>query len=181
MLLCLLVVTPVVAETVEGFQLADTNLIVLCANKSDVTAHVKVSSVMFVRKPMDPSVVDLTVYGRLITLQVKRVYLQKYAVNDFPDNIYIFRDGAVELNSLEPIIEVGQEYLVFLKRENAPGIVNSGTVTDPVLPSTNYFAFIQLPERQMPNRKAYLDIANTNSLASIERCLSKSIVPGSVP
>jgi len=174
-LLFLLILTPVFAGTNESLQLAETNLILLCASKSDVTAYVKVSSIAFVRKPTDPTVIDLTVYGRLFRLHVKRVYLHENAAAAFPTNIYVYSGGAIELNFLEPTIQVGREYIVFLKREDVPDIVNSGTATDPVLPGTNYFSFVQLPERQMPNRKACMEIEDTNSLTSVERFLSKSL------
>jgi hypothetical protein len=177
-LMCLVVTPPVVAETNDSIQSSDTNLIAACANKSDVVAHVKVLSMVFVRKPTDPTVVDLSVYGKLVTLDVKNSYLQKDAAVDFSTNIYLYRRGTLSVSFLEPILQVGQEYLVFLKRDETPEIVKSGVITDPALPTTNYFTFVHLPQRQTPKCKAYVKIADTNSLASVERCLSESVTPG---
>lgn len=173
MLLSFAVLAPAVAQT-DSIQSTDTNLIVLCASKSEVAAHVKVSSLASVRKPTEPNVVDLSVYGRLCTLEVKQVYLRGDAFALFPTNIYLYRAGAMGGSLLEPNLEVGREYLVFLKQDKAPEIVRDRVVTDPPLPATNYFTFVHLPQRQMPNRKAYVQIADTNALASAEKCLSQS-------
>jgi hypothetical protein len=174
-LLCLGVALPVVAETNDSIQLSDTNLIAACASKSDVVAHVKVLSMVFVKKPADPTIVDLSVYGELVTLDVKRSYFQNEVAVGFPTNIYLYRRGMLSVSFLEPILQVGQEYLVFLKRDEMPKIAKSGVMTDPALPTTNYFAFVHLPQRQMPRRKAYVKIADTNSLVSVEKCLSESM------
>lgn len=176
MLLCFAVLAPAVAQT-DSIQSTDTNLIVLCASKSEVAAHVKVSSLALVRKPTVPNVVDLSVYGRLFTLEVKQVYLPGDAFAIVPTNIYLYRAGAMGGSLLEPNLEVGREYLVFLIQDKAPEIVRDRVVTDPPLPTTNYFTFVHLPQRQIPNRKAYVQITDTNALASAEKCLSESFAP----
>lgn len=48
-------------------------------------------------------------------------------------------------------------------------------LTFPPLPVTNYFTFVHLPQRQMPNRKAYVHITDTNVLVSVEKYLSESL------
>lgn len=174
-LLCLAVVMPASAENNDSIQSTETNLIAFCANNSDVVAHVKVSSMSFVRKPTAPDVIDLSVCGRLFTFQVKHAYLREDCATSFPTNIYLFKRGMMSASFLEPILHVGQEYLVFLKREKTPEIVNSGVVTVPLLPTTNFFTFIHLPQRQIPNRKAYVEIMDTNTLISVEKCLTKSM------
>lgn len=186
-LLCCVVVAPVAAETSDSIQPTNANLIALCAAKSDFVAHVKVSSKAFVRKPpaaavvdpkpTEPIIVDLWVYGELTTLDVKHVYLREDVTCNFPANIYLYRRGALHVSFLEPSLQVGQQYLVFLKEGKAPELVNSGVVTDPQLPATNYFTFVRLPQRQVPNCKAYVKIADTNALASVEKCLSESLAP----
>jgi hypothetical protein len=176
MLLCFAILTSTVAETNDSIQLTDTNLITLCASKSDVVAQVKVLSMAFVRKPQkpaEPTVVDLSVYGELLTLEVQRVYLQESDAPSFPTNICLYKRGTLSVSFLEPTLQVGRQYLVFLHRDKAPEIVSEGVVTDPPLPVTNYFTFVRLPQRQTPNRKAYVEIADTNALASIERCFSE--------
>lgn len=172
---CLAVVMPTSAGNNDSIQSTETNLIAFCANNSDIVAHVKVASMSFVRKPTAPDVIDLSVYGRLFTFQVKRAYLRGDCALGFPTNIYLYKRGMMSASFLEPILQVGQEYLVFLKREKTPEIVNSEIVTVPPLPTTNFFTFIHLPQRQMPNRKAYLEIVDTNTLMSVEKCLPKSM------
>jgi hypothetical protein len=174
MLLCLAVLASAVAQT-DSIPPADTNLIALCVGKSDVAAYVKVSSLALVRKPAEPNVVDLSAYGRLITLEVKHVYFQEVTAASFPTNIYIYRPGAMGGSFLEPNLEVAREYLVFLKAESAPDIAGEKVVTEPPLPVTNYFAFVRLPQRQLANRKAYMAIADANALASVEKSLSEPV------
>ena len=152
MLLCLAVLESAVAQT-DSISPADTNLIALCVGNSDVVAHVKVSSLALVRKPTDPNVAELSVYGRLITLEVKHVYFQEVTATSFPTNIYIYRPGAVGGSLREPNLDAGREYLVFLKAESAPDIVREKVITEPPLPATNYFAFVRRPQRQGVNRK----------------------------
>lgn len=170
-ILCLVIVANAVTERNDGISLSDTNLIATCARKSDVVAHAKLLSITFVRKPKEGEVIDLSVYGRLFTLQVEDAYLFDTNVVSFPTNIYIYRAGAMGGSFLEPTLEVGHKYLVFLNKRKAPGIVNKGIVTDPPLPTTNYFTFVRLAQRQIRNRKAYMEIADTNDLASVEETL----------
>lgn len=175
MLLCFAVLAPTVAVAqTDSIESTNTNLIVLCAGESDVAAHAKVSNLEFVRKPADPNVFDLSVYGRLYTLNIKQVYLRGDTFSFFPTNIYLYRGGAIDGDFSQPRLKVGREYLVFLKQVNIPEIVRAGVITDPPLPTTNYFAFVHLPERQTPNCRAYVQITDTNALASAEKCLSES-------
>lgn len=173
MLLCLVVRASAGTES-DSIKLADTNLIAFCASKSDVAVHVKVASLVLVRKPTETDVGDFSVYGRLLTFEVKRAYFWENIANSFPTNIYIYQVGAVGGSFLEPTLKVGFEYLVFLKKEKAPDILTRGTVTEPPLPATNYFTFVRLPQRQLPSRKAYMVIADKDALASVEKYLSGS-------
>jgi len=48
-----------------------------------------VANLAFVRKPKDPNVIDLSVFGRLMTLEVKSVYFHDEIGVHFPTNIYL--------------------------------------------------------------------------------------------
>ena len=72
-LLSCAVFTSAVAQT-DCLRLTETNLISFCADNCEIAAHVKVASLAFVRKPKEPNVIDLSVFGRLMTLEVKSVY-----------------------------------------------------------------------------------------------------------
>ena len=175
-LLSCAVFTSAVAQT-DCLRLTETNLIAFCADNCEIAAHVKVASLAFVRKPKEPNVIDLSVFGRLMTLEVKSVYSRVEAGMHFPTNIYFFRSGAVGGSFLDPVLEVGREYLVFLKEDKVPDIVRDGTVTDPPLPATNYFSHVHLPQRQLVQafpRKPYMAIPDAGTLSTLEKHLSEA-------
>jgi hypothetical protein len=172
--LCFVIVANVAAEKDDRISLSNTNLIVTCARKSDVVAHAKLLSITFIRKPKEEGVIDLSVYGRLFTLQIEDAYLPNHNVTNFPTNIYIYRAGAMGGSFLEPTLEIGHKYLLFLNEGKDPEIVKKGTVTDPPLPTENYFTFVHLPQREMRSHKAYMTFTNTNVLTAVENILAKS-------
>jgi hypothetical protein len=172
-LLSCAVFTSAVAQT-DCLRLTETNLIAFCADDCEIAAHVKVASLAFVRKPKDPNVIDLSVFGRLMTLEVKNVYSHEEIGMFFPTNIYFFRGGAVGGSFLDPALEVGREYLVFLKEDKVPDIVRDGTVTDPSMPATNYFSFIRLSQWRMSPRKPYMVIPDAGALSTLEKHLSET-------
>ena len=175
-LLSCAVLTSAVAQT-DCLRLTDTNLIAFCADNCEIAAHVKVASRAFIFKPIETNTLELTVFGRLMTLEVKSVYFRGETGTHFPTNIYLYRDGMVAGAYHDPALEVGREYLVFLKEDKVPDIVRDGTVTDPPLPSTNYFSHVHLPKKQwlqVLTRRPYMEIPDAGALSTLEKHLSET-------
>jgi hypothetical protein len=175
-LLSCAVFTSAVAQT-DCLRLTETNLIAFCADNCEIAAHVKVASRAFVLKPIETNTLELTVLGRLMTLEVKSVYFRGEIGTHFPTNVYLYRDGMVAGAYHDPALEVGREYLVFLKEDKVPDIVRDGTVTDPPLPATNYFSHVHLPKKQwlqMLTRKPYMVVPDAGVLSTLEKHLSET-------
>lgn len=172
-LLSCAVFTSAVAQT-DCLRLTETNLIAFCADNCEIAAHVKVASRAFVLKPIETNTLELTVLGRLMTLEVKSVYFRGEIGTHFPTNVYLYRDGMVAGAYHDPALEVGREYLVFLKEDKVPDIVRDGTVTDPSMPATNYFSFIRLSQWRMSPRKPYMVIPDAGALSTLEKHLSET-------
>jgi hypothetical protein len=165
------------AESKDGIQSGDTNLIAFCASNSDVVAHIKLSDMSFVRKLTSSNDLDLSVCGRLLTFDVIKSYYNSEIEKFTSPKIYIYKKGMMSLSLFDPVLCVGKEYLVFLRRVPSPDVVNSQITTTSVLPATNYFSFIRIPQRKSSDRKAYIEINDTNDLMSSEECLQHFIVP----
>ena len=175
-LLSCAVFTSAVAQT-DCIRLTETNLIAFCADNCEIAAHVKVASRSVILKPIETNTLELTVFGRLMTLEVKSVYSRVEAGTYFPTNIYLYRDGMVAGAYHDPALEVGHEYLVFLKEDKVPDIVRDGTVTDPPLPVTNYFSHVHLPKKQwlqVLTRRPYMAISDAGTLSALEKHLSET-------
>lgn len=175
-LLSCAVFSSAVAQT-DSIRLTETNLITFCADNCEIAAHVKVASRSVILKPTETNTLELTVFGRLMTLEVKSVYFRGEIGTHFPTNIYLYRNGMVAGAYHDPALEVGHEYLVFLKEDKVPDIVRDGTVTDPPLPATNYFSHVHLPKKQwlqVLTRRPYIVIQDAGTLLTLEKYLSET-------
>ncbi len=160
----------------DGIDVTDTNLIGLATSKSDLVAHIYVKSVDFVRKPRDPNVAELYIYGRLTTLQVKKVYHWTGNSTTNPTTVYLYQSGAVGGSFLEPTLRAGEECIAFLTHASAPVILNTDVVTDPNLPDDNYFSFSVLPQRSASGGKAYIPEAGSNTIVTLDAYFANSVV-----
>jgi hypothetical protein len=103
--------------------------------RSDLVARTKVLTVDFVGKParIDGGriIIDVFVYGRLVTMQRLEPYVSKRSAP--PEKFYIFQKGALD-GIGRAKLEAGKEYILFLKSSGPPDIAKNNIETEPPLP-----------------------------------------------
>ena len=148
-------------DRIDGFS---SNSVVVLEARSDFIARVRVVGTEFIGS----SAADLGSYGRLTTLQVEKAYLSRLTSSNTPETIYIYREGGGGGSMRDPNLKKGQQCVVFLCEATVPPVATSGVSTTLKLPRADYFSFVALPDRNMPLRKAGIDIGDTNATAVLD-------------
>ena len=136
----------------------------LRSKMSDGVVRVRVLDVQSVRmaiKIVDGEIVaDVRSYGRLATARPLDIQWRKSDSFNMPDPFYIFQDGASP--SLEDArMEKDGEYVMFLKEEAVPEIATSGLETDPIMPTSHYYAIVDM-------RWGCIPVSDTGNVARIK-------------
>jgi hypothetical protein len=143
--------------------------------QSDVVALVKVEAIDFIGKPIKSEggqvVADIFSYGRLVSLRPIEVYSARTAVPT--DSFYVFQKGAVQ-GLDQSRLEVGREYVVFLKVCSPPDLVVNSVETSPALPPDSYYSVLQ-------ERKGVIAKADTNAFLKVDESLRAKTRPAARP
>jgi len=131
------------ASYAEDRQIYSSDRTERCFARSDLVARTKVLTVDFIGKParIDSGriIIDVFVYGRLVTVQLLEPYVSKQSPP--PNKFYIFQKGA--LGGIgQAKLEAGKEYILFMKLSGPPDVTKNNIETDPPLPNGFYYSIL---------------------------------------